>query len=185
MGMVAGMARQPTVVNTIPSHDAVLRRVVERATATSPPTSPEDLTERLRPIYPRVAVFERLVSGEHGLYVYRDGRYEPESPRSWWSQPDIPCVRLSSETGQLIRVSGSWAELMHAKAKDLIGRHYLDFVKPEARATAAAMFDALQWEREVRSEAVVQRADGTSLLIEFRAVRRDGDIEICYRPLED
>ena len=179
-----GMPRQHTVVNTIPSNDAVLRRLVDQATATSEPESAQDLTRRLRPLYPRVAVFERLISGDNGLYVYRDGRYEPDSPRSWWEAPDIPCVIVSLLSGELIRVTGSWAELMHEPPSDLVGRHYLDFVKPEARAIAGAMFEALQAEPEVRSEAVVQRADGSTLLIEFRAIRRGDEIEVCYRPLE-
>lgn len=183
-GMVTAMPRPNTVVNTIPSNDAVLRRLVERATATSTPDSPEELTERLRPLYPRVAVFERLISGEQGLYVYRDGRYEPESPRSWWEAPDIPCITVSMRTGELVRVTGSWADLMRAVPSDLIGRHYLDFVKPEARAIAGAMFETLQTEPDVRSEAVVQRPDGTALLIEFRAIRRGDEIEVCYRPIE-
>lgn len=178
------MPRQQTVVNTIPSNDAVLRRLVESATATSMPSTPEELTRRLRPIYPRVAVFERLVSGERGMYVYRDGRYLPDSPPSWWAAPDIPRIVVSMETGELVRVTGTWADLMHEVPADLLGRHYLDFVKPEARAIAGAMFEALQTESEVRSEAVIQRSDGTTLLIEFRALRRGDEIEVCYRPLE-
>lgn len=179
------MPRPDTVVNTIPSNDAVLRRLVERATATSTLESPEALTEQLRPLYPRVAVFERLVSGEHGLYVYRDGRYEPESPRTWWAAPDVPCVVVSLKTGNVVNATGSWAELMHEDADGLVGRHYLDFVKPEGRAVAGTMFEALHTEREVRSEAVVQRPDGTTFLIEFRARRRGDEIEVYYRPIED
>jgi hypothetical protein len=46
------------------------------------------------------------------------------------------------------------------------------------------MFEAVSQAREVRSEALVQRPDGTTVQIEFRAVRRDGEIEVSYRPLE-
>lgn len=183
-GMVTSMPRPNTVVSTIPSNDAVLRRLVDRATAASAADSPEELTRRLRPLYPRVAVFRRVISGEQGLYVYRDGRYEPESSRSWWEAPDVPCVVVSPATGKLVRVTGAWAALMHEQASDLVGRHYLEFVKPEAHAVAGAMFEALQTEPAVRSEAVVQRADGTPLLIEFRATRRGEEIEVCYRPIE-
>lgn len=180
---VVEMTSQQTVVRAIPSHDVVLRRLVERATA-HPPESASELTARLRPFFPRVAVFERQISGERGLYVYRDGRYEPQTPRSWWDAPDVPCVRVSLQTGRIVSVTGAWAELMHATPADLVGRHFLDFVKPEAHAVAGTMFEALQTEGEVRSEAVVQRPDDTTLLIEFRAIRRDGEIEVCYRPIE-
>ena len=181
--MMAVMTTERTVVRAIPSHDAVLRLLVDRATET-PPGSAGELTARLRPFFPRVAVFERQISGERGLYVYRDGRYEPQTPPSWWDAPDVPCVRVSMQSGELVSVTGSWAELMHATPTDLVGRHFLDFVKPEAHAIAGAMFEALQNEGEVRSEAVVQRPDDTTLLIEFRAIRRDGEIEVCYRPIE-
>ena len=65
-----------------------------------------------------------------------------------------------------------------------VGRHFVDFVQPEARAAAQAMFEAVSQFREVRSEALVRRPDGSTLAIEFRAIRTDGDIEVCYRPLE-
>ena len=173
------------VVNTIPSNDVVLRRVVDRMTEADQPGTAADLAARLRPLYPRIAVFERQLSGERAqFYVYRDGRYEPERRAGWWEQPGVPCVHVSASAGVLTAVSGEWAALMRAKPTDLVGRHFVDFVLPEARAAAQAMFEAVSQSREVRSEALVQRPDGTTLAIEFRAARKDGDIEVCYRPLE-
>ena len=173
------------MVNTIPSSDVVLRRVVDRATEGDEASTAADLAARLRPLYPRIAVFERQLSGERAqFYVYRDGRYEPERRGGWWELEHVPCVHVSASTGQLTAVSGEWAKLMRAEAADLVGRHFVDFVLPEARAAAQAMFEAVSQFREVRSEALVQRPDGTTLPIEFRAVRSDGDIEVCYRPIE-
>jgi len=171
-------------VNTIPSHDAVLRRVVDELTRTRDAETPEELADLLRPVYPRVAVFERLVSGERqNLYVYRDGRYEPERRDRWWEDPDAPCVHVSTEDGRLTAVRGGWAGLMGSGGEDYVGRHFLELVQAEARPAAEAMFAVLSREREVRSEAVIVRPDGTTLAIEFRAVRTGDDIEICYRPL--
>jgi PAS domain S-box-containing protein len=178
------MAPYQRTVNTIPSHDAVLRRVVDRLTRSQPPQSAQDLAEQLRPVFPRVAVFERQLSGEAPhLYVYRDGRYEPDRGK-WWTAADVPCVHVSTTTGTLTSVTGSWASLMRADPADLVGRHFLEFVVPEARAAAQAMFEVVSEEREVRSEAVVVRADGSRVAIEFRAISIDGEIEVCYRPLE-
>jgi PAS domain S-box-containing protein len=172
-------------VNTIPSHDVALRRVVDRITEDTHPESAADLASRLRPLFPKVAVFERQLSGEHAqLYVYRDGRYEPEPRDPWWDAPEVARVHVSAATGMLTQVSGAWARLMRAAADELAGRNFVDFVLPEARAAALAMFEAVSQFREVRSEALVQRPDGSTLPIEFRAVRRDGDIEVSYRPLE-
>lgn len=89
------MAGRARIVNTIPSHDAAVRRVVDKVTAETPPGSAAELAERLRPLFPRVAVFERQLSGERPhLYVYRDGRYEPERQDPWWleSRPMIPVM---------------------------------------------------------------------------------------------
>lgn len=173
------------MVNTIPSNDVVLRRVVDRATEGNEAATAAELAARLRPLYPRIAVFERQLSGERAqFYVYRDGRYEPERRGGWWEMPGVPCVHVSASTGELTQVSGEWAALMRAAASELVGRHFVDFVQPEARAAAQAMFEAVSQFREVRSEALVRRPDGSTLAIEFRAVRTDGDIEVCYRPLE-
>lgn len=178
------MAPIQRTVNTIPSHDAVLRRVVERVAGSEPPESAKQLADMLRPIYPRVAVFERQLSGESPhLYVYRDGRYEPDRG-TWWTAPDVPCVHVSASDGRITSVTGAWASLMRADQAELVGRHFLDFVQPEARAAAQAMFEVVSEEREVRSEAVVVRADGSSVAIEFRAILIDGEIEVCYRPIE-
>ena len=173
------------MVNTIPSHDVVLRRVVDRVTEADQPGTAADLAARLRPLYPRIAVFERQLSGERAqFYVYRDGRYEPERREAWWNEPGVAWVHVSAATGELTAVSGEWAELMRSDAMKLVGRHFVDFVLPEARPAARAMFEAVSQFREVRSEALVQRLDGTTLAIEFRAARRNGEIEVCYRPLE-
>jgi PAS domain S-box-containing protein len=163
----------------------VLRRVVERVTADKQPETAADLAARLRPLYPRIAVFERQLSGERAhYYVYRDGRYEPEHPAPWWEQPGTPCIHVSATTGHLTRVSGSYAAMMRAQQQDLVGRHFLDMVLPEARGAAQAMFEVVSEEREVRSEALVVRPDGSTIPIEFRALRSNGEIEVFYRPLD-
>jgi hypothetical protein len=179
------MAQVDQTVNTIPSHDAVLRRVVDRLTRDRPPESAAHLADLLRPLFPRVAVFERQLSGERPLlYVYRDGRYEPERRDRWWEAPGAPCIRVSIDSGLLTSVTGPWAGLMRADAEALVGRHYLEFVQPDARAAAQALFEVVDEERDVRSEALVVRPDGTELTIEFRAIRRGDGIEVCYRPLD-
>lgn len=182
---MGGRSLTGKVVNTIPSNDVVLRRVVDRITEAEPPDTAAELAARLRPLYPRIAVFERQLSGERAqFYVYRDGRYEPEGNDEWWERIGVPCVHVDAATGRLSSVSGEWAALMRADATDLIGRHFVDFVLPEARDAAQVMFETVSQYHEVRSEALVRRPDGTTLPIEFRAIRRDGQIEVCYRSLE-
>ena len=143
--------------------------------------SAAELRKRLRPLYPYVEVFERLVDGEQGhLYVYRNGRYEPSVDERWWEAPDTACVCVSLETGRLTSVSDEWATLMHASPPDLIGHHYTDFVQPEARPAAEAMFQALT-QGEVDTQAVVRRPDGTTMTIDLHATLVDGEIDVRYR----
>ena len=173
-------------MNTIPSNDVVLRRVVDRVTEGDQPDSAADLAQRLRPLYPRIAVFERQLSGERAqFYVYRDGRYEPERGDPWWEAPGVPSVQVSARTGEVTSVTGSWARLMRAGEHELVGRNLVDFVLPEARSAARAIFEAVSQFREVRSEALVLRPDGTTIPLEYHAARHDGDIEVAYRPLDE
>lgn len=172
------------VVHTIPSHDVVLRRVVDRVTVEARARTPEELAERLRPLYPQIAVFEGQLSGDRPyLYVYRDGRYEPESGEAWWAATNAAWVRVSVRTGKVVAASASWASLMRADLHSLPGRDYPDFIPPAAQAVEKAMFEALRDEEEVHSRALAVRQDGTTLSIEFRAIRLNGDVDVFYRPL--
>ena len=131
------MSAQQRVVNTIPSQDAVLRRVVDHVTAEASPASADALAEQLRAMYPKVAVFERQLSGERShLYVYRDGRYEPDHGESWWKGAGVARARVSRATGLLTSVTGPWASLMRSSEADLVGRPFTDFVSPAARTVA-------------------------------------------------
>jgi PAS domain S-box-containing protein len=171
-------------VSTFPSSDRAFKRVVEHVGADTTSTSKDEVARRLRPLFPRVAVFEQQLTGEPTrLYVFRDGRYEAKSTESWWDKPGVACVCVSASTGRLIDVSSEYAALMHAEPSDLVGRHYTDFVQPEARDAAGAMFEALTEDRDVSSEALIRRVDGTTVRIELHASREDGEIDVRYRPV--
>lgn len=179
------MANDDVLISTIPSRDRAFRRVVERVIADEDLRSPTDLTERLRRLYPRVAVFERQLSGEAGhLYVYRDGHFRRDPVERWWEEAGVACVCVDVATGRLTEVSDEWAALLGTEASALVGRHYTDFVAAEARPAAQAMFETLLEGGDVRSEALVVRPDGATIAIEFRAIREDGEIDIRYRPLD-
>ena len=89
-------------ISTIPSNDRAFERAVENVATQSPGATPRDLEARLRPLFPRVAIFTRHVSGEHGhLYAYRDGHFERNIRERWWDAPDTPCVCIDAATGSL------------------------------------------------------------------------------------
>lgn len=172
------------IVNTIPSHDTVLRRVVDRIAGELKPETPAQLAAHLRPLYPRVAVFERQLSGEpRQVYVYRDGRYEPEPMDGWWRSRTVPRARISLPKGGLVRASESFGRLLGVASSELVGRSFLDLVRADARHVAAAMVDALGHEEEAWSEVMLVRPDASTVLLEMRGVRRDGGVDLCFRPV--
>ncbi|MEO7664365.1 MAG: hypothetical protein ABIV26_04510, partial [Candidatus Limnocylindrales bacterium] len=72
------MTNQGSILaRSLPSTDLLFGRVVEAAAASA--RTIEQLASKLRPIYPEIAVSERLISGEpRAVYVYRDGSLRPE-----------------------------------------------------------------------------------------------------------
>jgi PAS domain S-box-containing protein len=172
------------IVTTFPSSDGAFRRAVERVAAKAPARAKEELARRLQPLFPRVAVFERSLTGEPPqLYVFRDGRYEADPDDRWWEADGVACVCLSATTGRLTYVSPEYAAMMGAPPEQLVGHHYLDFVQPEAVESAEALFEALANDREVMTEAVIRRVDGTPVRIQLHAARQDGEVDVRYRLL--
>jgi PAS domain S-box-containing protein len=171
-------------VTTFPSTDGAFRRAVERVALAARTKAKDELAKRLRPLFPRVAVFERELDGEPPqLYVFRDGRYELEPDDPWWNADDVARVCLSATTGRLTMVSPEYAAIIGTSPDDLVGRHYLDFVEPEAAEAGQAMFEALVSEREVTTEAVIRRVDGSAIRIQLHAAREDGEIDVRSRVL--
>ena len=175
------MDRRP-IVTTFPSSDGAFRRAVERVRVDPGKRVKDELARRLRPLFPRVAVFERQLTGEAPqLYAYRDGRYEAEVDDRWWEAAGVARVCLSVTTGNLSEVSPEYAAIMGGAPEELVGRHYLDFVEPDAMDAARAMLEALANDREVITEAVVRRVDGAPIRIQLRASREGGEIDVRYR----
>jgi len=174
------MERRP-IVTTFPSSDGALRRAVDRLMRQGEPVR-DALARGLKPLFPRVAVFERDLTGERPqLYVFRDGHYEADSEDRWWEEDGVACVCLSAATGRLTKVSPEYAAIIGAPPDQLLGRHYLEFVEREAVEAARGMFDALAGEREVTTEAVIRRVDGTPVRIQLHAAREGPEIDVRYR----
>lgn len=161
-------------VRCYPASDEAFARVAQAAAAGA--SSPGELAARLRPAYPRVAVSERCLSGEPALaYVYRDGGFLSTDGERWWAEPDAAVARVSAETGRLVAADERWAQAVGVRPDELIGRHFTDFVLDGAQPAAHELFATVVEGREIRTEILVRRGDGTSVLLDVRAIR-DGDI---------
>jgi PAS domain-containing protein len=174
---------EPLIAQPVPSSDRVFAGVVREAARSA--ASPGDLARRLQPLYPNVRLSERTLSSEPRVYyVYRDGSFVPDPADSWWEDPLTPYVELAADTGRITKANGSWAELMEAPPEQLLGRHYTDFLLPEAQEAAGVLFASLLASAEVRSRLLLRRPDGSVVAVEFRAVC---DLNVCrvhYRPIE-
>jgi PAS domain-containing protein len=155
--------------------------VVEAAAGAA--ESPADLVDRLRPLYPDVAVSERLLSGEPTVfYVYRDGSFAASPSDEWWREPGVGYAELDAETGTFKLLNDELTGLLGINAADLVGHKYTDLLLPEARPTADELWRSVLELANVRSEVLVRTARGETLLLEFRAVRQGDVVGVHYRP---
>ena len=165
---------------TIPSSDITFRRVVDRAAGGS--VTPTDLAARLRPLYPRVRVVERQLSGERYIvYVYRDGAFVPPNTEAWWESDGTSAVTISTTTGSITAANNHVGSIFGARPSDIVGRSFTDFLLPEALASAQEVFRTIVELGEARSQIRLRRADGSESLVEFRAVMAPDGIRVWYR----
>jgi PAS domain-containing protein len=171
-------------VSTVPSTDEVFRRVVEWTIDERAARTPDELAAALRPVFPRVTVFERQLEGQEAkLYAYRDGTFETTAGDPWWQAEGVAVHRVSRESGRLTSVTPAWAKLMLTDPENLIGRHFSDFVSPIMRPVARALFRLLRERHEIETQASVQRPDGSAIAIQIHAICGEHEVEVHTRPL--
>src|SRR4051794_19028856 len=108
---VSGVMK-PTV-RVIPSNDAAFRQHVEQLVARHSFKTADDLSERLRRLFPRVIVRASEVSGQADVwYVYRDGVWQSSADPRWWEDERTPRVSVSMD---------GWIEEANAPARALLG----------------------------------------------------------------
>jgi PAS domain-containing protein len=169
-------------VTTVPSSDLAFARAVEVVLAALPRPSAGALQESLRSIYPKVAVFERQLSGEQDVYyVYRDGTFVRDVLERWWTEPDAAWSQYSAADGRLLDASPEWMALMGGGPEDFVGRHYTEWVHPNARLAASTFHATVLELGEIHSEGLVRRADGADLRVEFYGVLIGDTIDVWYR----
>ncbi|MEO7665248.1 MAG: PAS domain-containing protein, partial [Candidatus Limnocylindrales bacterium] len=143
----------------------------------------EQLASKLRPIYPEIAVSERLISGEpRAVYVYRDGSLRPEDRERWWTEPGTPSVSIDLKSGHIESANDGWARVVDAGHDTVVGRPYSDFLMPEAAQLSRTMLAILRETGEARSSVVVRRDDGRHRTYDFRATLTDDLATVWFRP---
>src|SRR5690349_19896304 len=135
----SGGDRPPAIV-AIPSADTAFRLHVQDIVTRCEFRDPAALTERLRQLYPRLAVRARVLEGEAPTwYVYRDGRWRPNPEAAWWTD---------ERAGHMAATPEGWIVAANATARGLLGigadepgdRYFTDFVAPGTLSDATALF---------------------------------------------
>ena len=158
------------------------RRAVEQAIGVAATSG--DLADRLRPLYPRVQVVERGLSGEPlSVYVYRDGGFMPPDSTRWWEAPETAAVTISTVDGTILDANDRVGRIFGARPEEIVGRSLGDFVPPDALETARTVFATILEVGEARSVVRLRRHDGSDALVEFRAALVRGGVRVWYRAL--
>ena len=137
------MAPLGRIVNTIPSHDFVLRRVVDRATSDHPAGNADDLAATLRPMYPagrrlRAPAERRAPRTSTSIATAATSRPVPASG----GRRRTSCVTCRSTSGRLSRCPGRGPGSCTPRRRP--HRAALPRVRPARGATvAAAMFEVV------------------------------------------
>jgi hypothetical protein len=175
-------------VRAMPRSDVVFERVARRLADRA--SSPRDLQVRLRAYFPRAVVRERGLSHEPPiLYIYRDGRYEQDHDGAWWTAAAVDTVVIDVGSGMIVEAGPRLATLVQgtdgSPEQGLVGRPWTDLVGPDALEVAQLTIATILELGEVTSEALLRRADGSPVLMEFHALLAHGRIEVAYRPVAD
>ena len=175
---------QPSV-RIIPSNDAAFRHHVERLVRRQSFTSPQDLTARLRRLFPRVIVRASEVAGQANVwYVYRDGVWQSSADPRWWEERRAPRVSVSID---------GWIEEANAPARAILGlgpsdsmpRFFTDFVAPGTVQDATELFDLLAAGHELSVTTLIRPTSGEVIACDLRAWTDGGRIQGALRLADD
>lgn len=155
---------EPALI-TIPASDAAFR---EHVHGLGPLTTPRELEQRLRRIFPRVVVRERTISGAPGWYVYRDGSWSSSLISDWWDDPRLPRVVVSTE-GWVVEANATAAGLLGMEPADVTSHHFTDFVVPGTLEDSMGLFRIVQEGKPLDATILVRPLTGDVIAIDIHA----------------
>ncbi len=169
---------------TIPASDEAFRRHVTGQLEGSGAERPEQLEARLRRLFPRAVVRERGLSGEGPTwYVYRDGRWLPETSAPWWTADGLPSLRVSLD-GWVTDASAAAASLLGIEPSDHGLRHYTDFVLPGTIADAIHLFAIAAAGGTLEATVLLRQVTGEPIAVDLRAEGDSTGVVAVFRLAE-
>ncbi|HSL77340.1 MAG TPA: PAS domain-containing protein [Candidatus Limnocylindrales bacterium] len=155
---------EPALI-TIPASDAAFR---EHVHGLVPLTTPRELEQRLRRIFPRVVVRERMISGAPGWYVYRDGSWSSSLVGDWWDDPHLPRVVLSAD-GWNVEANATGAGLLGMDVNDVASHHFTDFVMPGTLDDSMGLFRIVLEGKPLDATVLVRPLTGDVIAVDIHA----------------
>jgi PAS domain S-box-containing protein len=140
----------------------------------------EELIDRLRAVFPRVATRFRdplAGFGDRPLYVFRDGTARSSLDGDAWIRDSATARVVTDPSGSYIDANPAAEQLFGAKRAEILATRAGAFTRPDTRIEdAEALWRALATNGRLHSLGVVRCRDGRELAVEFVTIR-DGDGE--------
>jgi PAS domain-containing protein len=175
----------PIRIVTIPSNDAAFRGYVERVAAELGSGDRPALEARLRRLFPRVLVSERVLSAEApAWYVYRDGGWVSSLHAPWWEAAGMPRIELSLE-GWIMYANPQARAILAFEMTPAHPTHFTDFIAPGTLADAQALFAAVAAGGELGGTILMRPRSGETIAIDLHAVREDRSLVGVFRLADD
>ena len=147
---------RPADVSFVPSTDVAFRSYAQRALERMPEASADDLSIRLRRLYPHATV---ETDGDRWT-VRRDDKVV-DGGHAWWRASDLPQVRYDAQA--LILDANPAAEAFFGRR--MVGHHWQEFVTPGSTDQVDVMLEILAEVGAAESRFRMPRGDGR--LLEF------------------
>ncbi len=165
-------ATHPNVI-TIPSSDTAFRQHVERVIGKSAIRDARQLQARLRRIFPRVVVRDRVISGEYpAWYVYRDGAWRPPADAPWWLESGVPLLNLGPN-GFVVESNPAAASLLGLTTAETIEHHLTDFVPTGSLGDAVTLLEVVQAGHPLDATILLRPTTGEVIAVDVH-VEKEG-----------
>jgi PAS domain-containing protein len=153
----AEMMGRPDDVSFVPATDVAFRTYAGRAFERLPEGDPDELSIRLRRLYPHASV---EAAGGRWI-VRRDHKGVDGHVDEWWRAKDLPQVRYDAQA--LIIDANEAAEAFFGRR--MVGHHWQEFVTPGSTDQVGVMLEILAEVGAAESRFRMPRGDGH--LLEF------------------
>lgn len=168
----------------IPSSDRGFNEHVRRIAAEGM-AGPQSLEQRLKRMFPRVAVRERTISGEPvAWYVYRDGGWRSDIDGNWWENDSLPRVAVRAD-GWLVSASPTAAGLLGFEPARAAEHHFTDFVLPGTLEDSMALFAVVKGGDPITATLLLRSLSAEVIAVDLHASRRGDETVGVFRLAQD